>query len=282
MKKVLFLIIVIMGIVMGPSVYASRENENKEITEAEFPGGWDALYKWFENNAHYPANALANNISYAVVVFFDITTEGNVDNIFFAVEGYPEFDYEVYCLMSRMPKWHPATECGRPASDHKSIVVLFNANQAESKDTASVSIAIPVMDKKYSFLDFLVMSAEKNRELPKYSGMNSVDTTGIPYLYTDAKFYGGKPNLRNWLAQNVSYPEQAYKQGIEGVAKVKFRVKEDGSIDNMNVLEHTDPMLEIEALRVLRNMPKWIPATLSGKPIVSYSILSITFKIPKK
>lgn len=280
-KWVFLLIILIMGIFLSPSVYASNIDENNDFIEAEFPGGFDALYEWIINNAHYPSNALANNISSDVVVNFEITANGKVDSIFIDVEGYPEFDYEVYRLISQMPLWIPAKRGGRVVPDHKSIAVLFNANQTKANNDL-ISIAIPIMEEEYSLLDYLTIVADRNRKLPKYAGMDAVDRSRIPYLYTEAKFKGGISKLMDWLSENISYPEQIYKQGIEGVVQVKFRINEEGSIDKVNVINNAHPLLESEALRVVNNMPKWIPSTLYGMPTVSYYTLPITFKIPKE
>lgn len=278
MKK--YLLSIIMCIITGFVAYASNNIIENDYKEAEFPGGYDALYEWVQANVKFPSSALAENISCDVLITVNINAEGNVENSNVWVEGYPEFDYEAYRLMSEMPKWVPATINGKAVSDQKSFALIFNAHSTETDEDYDVQLSIPLFDENMNGIEILTKVAEHNRALIPYAGMNSVNISKIPYLYTDAKFNGGISNLMYWLSENISYPPQAYSQGIEDTVNVKFRINEYGIVDNMSVLGSSHPLLEAEAMRVVGNMPKWKPATYLGKPTVSYFTIPITFKIP--
>jgi len=94
-----------------------------------------------------------------------------------------------------------------------------------------------------------------------------------------AEFPGGKNKLMEYLIGNIKYPEEAANKSIEGTVLVKFVVKKDGYVDNINVLRGVDPILDEEAIRVVKNMPKWIPAQNAGKDVASYFTLPIRFSI---
>jgi len=91
------------------------------------------------------------------------------------------------------------------------------------------------------------------------------------------EFPGGELALRKYLMISVKYPEIARENGIQGKVYVKFIVNTDGSISNVLIDRGVDSSLDKEALRVVRNMPKWIPGQQDGiKVRVSY-IVPINF-----
>jgi tonB family C-terminal domain len=80
-------------------------------------------------------------------------------------------------------------------------------------------------------------------------------------------------DLNRYLSKNVKYPADALKQKIQGKVYVQFIIETDGSITNARVLRSVHPLLDAEALRVIRNMPNWKPGIQRGKPVrVSYMV----------
>lgn len=98
-----------------------------------------------------------------------------------------------------------------------------------------------------------------------------------------AEFPGGIPALMNWLMENISYPDDAYKNGQEGRCVIQFVVNKDGSIDPASIVVGKSTGyydLDMEAVRVVGRMPKWIPGKNDGTSVRSYFNLPVTFKIP--
>lgn len=79
-----------------------------------------------------------------------------------------------------------------------------------------------------------------------------------------ASYPGGAEALQTYIATNLQYPADAKANGIEGVVSVLFVVKADGSIGNIKIKRMVDPDLESEAIRLVKNMPKWTPAPGGG------------------
>jgi periplasmic protein TonB len=87
------------------------------------------------------------------------------------------------------------------------------------------------------------------------------------------EFPGGDQALHKYLAESVKYPVIAQENGIQGRVYVKFVVNTDGSITDVEIARGVDPSLDREALRVVRDMPKWKPGKQRGKPVrVSYTV----------
>lgn len=71
-------------------------------------------------------------------------------------------------------------------------------------------------------------------------------------------FPGGTNAFNTFIVSNLKYPVVAQENGIQGRVVVKFIVEKDGSISNVEVDRSVDPSLDKEAMRVIKNMPKWI------------------------
>ena len=73
------------------------------------------------------------------------------------------------------------------------------------------------------------------------------------------EYPGGMEKLMEFLRTSVKYPVQAQKSKIEGRSVIGFIVEEDGSISNVSVTKGSHPLLDSEAIRVVKAMPKWNP-----------------------
>lgn len=81
-------------------------------------------------------------------------------------------------------------------------------------------------------------------------------------------FGGGDSNkFREYIANNLKFPEIAAENGIQGKVFVAFVVEPSGNISNVRVVRGVDPSLDKEAVRVVQSSPKWTPGTQRGKPV---------------
>ena len=87
------------------------------------------------------------------------------------------------------------------------------------------------------------------------------------------EFPGGEMALRQFMANNVDYPDDAQKGGIQGKVYVTFVVSKDGSVADAKIARGVNPSLDAEALRVVNSLPKWKPGMQKGKAVnVSYTV----------
>lgn len=92
-------------------------------------------------------------------------------------------------------------------------------------------------------------------------------------------FPGGEAKLMEYVAKNVKYPQIARETGVQGRVYVNFVVEPDGSVSNVSVLRGIGGGCDEEAIRVVKNMPKWKPGKQRGKAVrVSY-MLPVNFKL---
>ena len=106
----------------------------------------------------------------------------------------------------------------------------------------------------------------------------------IEYFYVEEspEFPGGMKELLKYMKENLQYPEEAIEKGIEGRVICQFTVKTDGSIDNIVVLKSIHKSLDEEAIRLIKNMPKWKPGKNYKREVqdCKYTI-PFSFKLPK-
>ncbi len=95
-------------------------------------------------------------------------------------------------------------------------------------------------------------------------------------------FPGGDAALLNYIRQNTVYPGEAIEIGIEGRVVLKFVVTTDGSVGRVEILKGVDPMLDKEAIRVVRTLPKFKPGKQSGKPVNVWFSVPVYFQIIKQ
>ena len=107
---------------------------------------------------------------------------------------------------------------------------------------------------------------------------NNSEWMGI-IISPQPSFPGGSQALVDFLRENTKYPEQALKDSIEGRVVVGFVIDTDGSITEPKVVRSVHPLLDAEALRVVKLMPKWEPGYQGDSLVrVKYN-LPVTFKM---
>lgn len=96
------------------------------------------------------------------------------------------------------------------------------------------------------------------------------------------EFPGGITKMNEFLGNNIIYPEYAVENNIAGRVVVEFIVNIDGTITDLQVKRSVYELLDNEALRVVKSMPKWKPGKNDGKLVRVKYTLPITFNLEIK
>ena len=91
----------------------------------EFPGGEQAMYKWLGDHISYPAQASEEGVSGRVVVQFDISKTGDIENVKVVRGRHPALDKEAMRLVKAMPRWQPGRNNGQPVKVTYTLPVTF-------------------------------------------------------------------------------------------------------------------------------------------------------------
>jgi periplasmic protein TonB len=107
---------------------------------------------------------------------------------------------------------------------------------------------------------------------------NTTGGSGM-YSYTETRpeFPGGQQGVAEYIIENIRYPYQAIQYKLYGTVEIVFYISKEGLVENVNVAKSVNPILDNEAIRVIKNMPRWKPGTRNGKPVKVIYHLPISF-----
>lgn len=94
-------------------------------------------------------------------------------------------------------------------------------------------------------------------------------------------FPGGMGELMKYIQKNIQYPQVEKEADIQGTVYVKFVVEPSGDISNVEIAKGVrgGPGLDKEAMRVVKNMPKWSVGKQNGRPVRVLMNLPIKFQL---
>ena len=101
----------------------------------------------------------------------------------------------------------------------------------------------------------------------------------IDFVQKAASFPGGEAELMKFLGKELQYPQIAVENRIQGRVYIQFVVNKDGTIQDVTLAKSVDNSIDQEALRVVKKMPKWIPAQQNNAACRSRYILPILFRL---
>jgi TonB family protein len=213
------------------------ENVFRKVDEMPvYPGGDEALRKDIAAAVKYPDEAKKNKESGKVYISFTVNEKGEVVDEKIARGVAPSLDKEALRVMGILKTWKPGKHRGTPVKVEYTVPINFALNN-DSKS-----------------------QARDNNEVFKI-------VEDMP------EFPGGDEALRKYIAQNVKYPEDAKKEGVQGKVFVLFVVTKDGSVADAKIARGVHPSLDKEAVRVINNLPKWKSGKQRGTAVnVEYTV----------
>ena len=118
-----------------------------------------------------------------------------------------------------------------------------------------------------------------NMEYTWYSESKEKDEEIHKIVEQMPEFPGGMQALNGFIKKRLQYPAKAIDEKIQGTTVVQFAVMKDGSVDKVTVYVSANPILDKEAVRVIKMLPKWEPAQIAGKNVNSYYIIPVVFSL---
>lgn len=116
-------------------------------------------------------------------------------------------------------------------------------------------------------------------ENPCGKSANYIDVYEYDYVEEQPQFPGGDRGLINYINSTREYPYEAYEHRIQGRVICSFVVNSDGTICNISILSRTHPLLNHEAVRIIKGMPAWRAGKMRGENVPVRCILPIAFRL---
>ncbi len=108
---------------------------------------------------------------------------------------------------------------------------------------------------------------------------SKMDGEVFTMVESQPRYPGGMDAFYQYLGQEMKYPLQARKAGIEGRVYVQFIVEPDGTISEVTTLKGIGGGCDAEAERVMTNTSGWIPGEQRGKKVRVRMVLPLIFKL---
>ena len=207
--------------------------------DATYPGGLEAIRKYLDKNFVRPLEC--SDIEGNMEVAFIVDEEGKVSMVEVTKSLHPKLDKALTQVFMNMPKWQPAMRDGKPRQMRFTMPLHYFQH-------------IGLVD-----------------------GEEVYDEKG--QLVTMPQFPGGKEKLREFLSKNVKYPVECEASGITGRVVVGFVVEKDGKVTQVKLDRSSDPAFNMEAYKVMKKMPRWLPGKVGDEPITVRYKLAIKLRL---
>lgn len=161
----------------------------------------------------------------------------------------------------------------------------------EGKEVQATSNFLGFFQLNVDNLDHLIIDSEGYElamvQVPNVSNfqiaLNKGQGEPLTFLVVEksATFPGGLPAFYEYVGAKLRYPADAWKNGISGKVFVEFVIDTAGNIppDEIRILKSLSKSCDDEVLRVMKESPRWLPGTQSGKPVRQRLVLPIAFAI---
>lgn len=113
---------------------------------------------------------------------------------------------------------------------------------------------------------------------PKDGDPASTETRVYERAEKMPEFPEGDAALYQWLSENLQYPVKAAENKVQGTVTLRFVVTKTGEIGDVEILRGVDELLDAEALRVVKALPKFTPGMQRGEAVDVWFTLPIRFK----
>jgi TonB family protein len=141
-----------------------------------------------------------------------------------------------------------------------------------------VALAFVFMSSAQNLLALATAEAGVNETAPQQSQNDVI----FEVVDKNPQFPGegnAQANLMRFLSENIQYPEEAKQKGEQGRVVVQYIVRATGEITDVKVVRGVSPLLDAEAIRIVKAMPKWIPGEMRGQAVSVHYTLPIVFRL---
>jgi TonB family protein len=207
----------------------------------------------------YPGEELSSGIEGKVVISFIVEQDGSVTNVNLKEKVDPELDKEALRLF-RMILWEPAVSLGQPVASQNEFPFDFNIKKYNKH----------CKQRGYGITEFPYEPVDS-----AYKVYEPVNIDRKPYALFDEKGM----SLNKFIANNIRYPDVAFRQSISGKVLLRFVVEPQGRASNIQVIEPVGGGCTQEAIRLLQ-MIRWMPGIKDQAAVRTFMKLEIEFKLP--
>ena len=180
----------------------------------------------------------------------------------------------------------------RPKKEREDMVAAMDVRKQKPKEAERVNIVDEpkAMEPLKTIADTYIEgdeegapSADKDDKKKDDTQVAAVDMGDNPLNFRIVEqlpeFPGGMSAFVKWITDNLKYPYSAQNQKIKGRVVITFIVNSDGTTSDLKVSKSAHPILDREAMRVMRMMPRWKPGVANNRPCRTMMAIPVEFAL---
>lgn len=292
----------------------NKPSQSKEVMPS-FPGGEESMHAYIRNNTILPEEVLNLGVKGNVKVRFCVSATGDVIDVQIKEGFLPSCDAEAKRLVQAMPKWIPGSINGKnvpvyfnlpirfsmskDANVLKNVIYIFNGKEISPQDmNTKIQENAPSLGEAVTTNSFMF----EGRDMSKYYGDKYKGKMVLKMVFPDLmdgsakshlshkepivnipdiqpSFPKGDEELKKYLKRKAKYPKLTKENNAKGVVVIEIIVRKTGEVDFSDIVEGVDILCNAEAVRIVEQMPKWIPGELNGEKVNCVHRISIPFGV---
>ena len=269
-----------------------------------FPSGDKAFLAFVQQNLTYPIEAQKKGTQGTIRLRFIVEKDGTIGDVQVIRGLSPECDKAATDAVKKSPKWIPGEHKGQAVAVWYNIPVKFELTGGDNKKTTSKepvfvndsTMIIDVNGASYKITSYgeenesgtktnklRFEPVDNTKSATNISHKASVDYIARNGVYEHVEkmpaFPGGDQVFLQFVQENLRYPIEAQKKGIQGTVRLRFVVEKDGSIGDIQITRGLDPECDKAAADAVKKSPKWIPGEYKGQTVAVWYNIPIKFEL---
>ena len=205
--------------------------------------------KYIHSHLNYPEGT---DVEGRVILQFVVKADGSIGEVKVVRSVHEALDQEAVRIIKSLPNFTPGRQDGQAVSVWYTVPVSFKHNGEIHND--------------HSVFD------TDHQNTPQ-------DNTVFRSVEQMPQFPGGEAALMKYIQSHLNYPKGT---DVEGRVVLQFVVKADGSIGEVKVLRSVHELLDQEAVRIVKSLPKFTPGRQNGQAVSVWYTLPVSFKNNQK
>jgi len=243
--------------------------------EKRYPCAQKRMLQFIYKNIKYPAIARESNIQGSVVLQFNVSSTGSIEDISVVRGiggGCDEECIRVVNLMNNPRlKWTPGKIDGKPVKVKFTLPIKFKLSPSKSSPSKVQEIdgqsdKVVVQAKAYVADGDLYKVVE---DMPLFPDCDDMACSN--------------EKLFKYVIANLKYPDEAREDKVEGTVVVTFVIEPNGSVSSIKVAKGLSVACDIEVIRVVESMNsmpgQWTPGIHMGEKVRVQFALPVSFKL---
>ncbi|GAA4850548.1 hypothetical protein [Algivirga pacifica] len=243
-------------------------NSLDTLLDKHYLGGKNRFYKTIAQSIKYPATARRYGVEGLAQVSFKLSCTQGVDQIVFlkSLKGGIEEELK-RVLESLKGSWVNCESLDTSQEHHLSVAFILG--QSNKKMISEADVAVRAYGIRRT------SDIQRNTESTVDYTRVYLDSEGVELVEVEAHPKRGITDFYETISRRLRCPEGM--ENFRGKVYISFEVAEDGSLDNLKMVNATDPRLEQEIRRVMSKVKPWIPGMVNGTVVRSSKVMPVAF-----